>query len=68
MSCDRHCSVALPHGAMGWSTVCYCSISWSYSLAFFSFLYRIVSGNKDKMCYKIISTYALSICKLLASF
>ena len=27
MSCDRYCSVALPHGAMGWSVVCGCGIS-----------------------------------------
>ena len=26
------CSVALPHGALGWSAVCDCGISWSYSL------------------------------------
>ena len=24
--------MALPHGAMGWSAVCDCGISWSYSL------------------------------------
>ena len=22
MSCDSQCSVALPHGAMGWSAIC----------------------------------------------
>ena len=38
MSYDKQWSVALPNGAMGWSTVCYCGISWSYSLAFL--LYR----------------------------
>ena len=27
-------SVALPHGAVGWSAVCGCRISWSYSLTF----------------------------------
>ena len=26
--------VCLPHGAVGWSAVCYCGISWSYSHAF----------------------------------
>ena len=25
--CDSQCSVALPHGAMGWSVVCDCGIS-----------------------------------------
>ena len=27
MSCYCYCSVALPHGAMGWSAVCDCGIS-----------------------------------------
>ena len=27
MSCDSQCSVALPHGGMGWSAVCDCGIS-----------------------------------------
>ena len=30
-----YCSVALPCGAVGWSAVCGCGISLSYSLAFF---------------------------------
>ena len=34
MYCYRKCSVALPHGAMGWLAVCDCGISGSYSLAF----------------------------------
>ena len=28
------CSVAIPHGAVGWSVVCDCGIFWSYSLTF----------------------------------
>ena len=35
MSCDSQCSVALSHGAICWSAMCDCSISWQYSLAFF---------------------------------
>ena len=31
-SLDIKCSVALPHGAMGFSAVCDCGISWSCSL------------------------------------
>ena len=27
MSCDSRCSVALSHGAMGWSAICDCGIS-----------------------------------------
>ena len=34
MSCYCKCFVALPHGAMGWSEVCDCGISRSYSLTF----------------------------------
>ena len=34
MSCDCPCSVALPHGTVGWSAVCDCGISWLYSLFF----------------------------------
>ena len=34
MYCYYKCSVALPHGAMSWSAVCDCGISWSYSLMF----------------------------------
>ena len=41
MSCFCYCSVALPHGAMGWSAVCDCGISLSYSLAFFLILGRL---------------------------
>ena len=32
MSCYCKCPVALPHGAVGWSAVCDCGISWSSSL------------------------------------
>ena len=33
--CDCNCSVALPHGAKGWSAVCDWGISWSNSLFIF---------------------------------
>ena len=32
MCCGCLFFVSLPHGAMGWSAVCDCGISWSYSL------------------------------------
>ena len=35
MPFDCYCSVSLPHGALGWSAVCDCGISWSYSLTFY---------------------------------
>ena len=34
LCCDCLCSVSLPHNAMGWSAVCDCGFSWSYSLTF----------------------------------
>ena len=34
MYCYYKWSVALPRGAVGWSEVCDCGISWSYSLTF----------------------------------
>ena len=30
LSCDCWCSVSLPYGAVSWSAVCDCGISWSY--------------------------------------
>ena len=33
----------LPHGAMGWSVVCDCGISWSYSLTF-------CMGSSEQAC------------------
>ena len=35
ISCDFYCSVALPHGALGWPMVCDYGISRPYSLMFF---------------------------------
>ena len=34
LSCGCWLSVYLPHDAVGWSAVCYCGNSWSYSLTF----------------------------------
>ena len=39
MYCYYKWSVAFPHGAVGWSAVFDCGISWSYSL---SFVYVVV--------------------------
>ena len=35
MPCDFCCFVALTHGVVGWSAVCDCGISLSYSLSFY---------------------------------
>ena len=32
LCCSNLCSVSLPYGAVVWSAVCDCGISWSYSL------------------------------------
>ena len=34
MYCYYKSYVALPHGAVGWSAVCDCGISWSYLLTY----------------------------------
>ena len=36
-------SVSLPQGAVGWSTVCDCGISWLYSLTFTVILLRFLA-------------------------
>ena len=33
------CSLALPHGAVGWSAVFDCGISWLYSFTFLSMIF-----------------------------
>ena len=38
MYCNCYCSVALPHGAVGWSAVCDCGIFWSYAFFYYSIL------------------------------
>ena len=38
LCCGGLCFVSPPLGAMGWSGVCDCGISWSYSLAFYVFI------------------------------
>ena len=45
MSCDGQCSMALPHGAVGWSVVCDCGISLSYSLAFYYTFRKLIKKD-----------------------
>ena len=47
MYCYYKQSVALPHGAVGWSAVCDCGISWSYSLTFWKLPWRIVQDKRQ---------------------
>ena len=43
VSCD--CYVAILHGAVGWSAVFDCGISWSYSFAFFARMDAVLDRN-----------------------
>ena len=43
--------LALPHGTMGLSAVCYCGISWSYSLTIFHALFLIRAKISQISCY-----------------
>ena len=65
MSCFCCRSVNLPHdGAVGWSAVCDCGISWSYSLTFLSASSRFcqkslrvcVGSSKTSLLSNAIST------------
>ena len=63
--------VSHPQGAVGWSAVCDCGISWSYSLTFFhvsllSFQFKlqyvkgfetVVSENNHALPENIVLTY-----------
>ena len=50
------CSVWLPHGAVGWSVVCNCGISWSYYL--FSeviFVHLVwIGGVKHRLINRVV--------------
>ena len=34
LSCDCFCTVSIPHGAVGWSPVYHCDISWPFVCLF----------------------------------
>ena len=42
VSCDCYCSVAIPHGAVGWSAVCDCGIFYHTHLLFFNDSYDCI--------------------------
>ena len=50
------CSVVLPHGAVGWSAVCDCGISGSYSLIF-----RQSYANRSALYIKIIKFNTMAV-------
>ena len=43
ISCDFKCTVILPLLYRGWSAVCSCGISWSYSLGLHSEFYILLT-------------------------
>ena len=47
--------VSLPHCAVGWSAVCDCGISWSYSLAFYARNFEKVEGA---YCFGVVRVCA----------
>ena len=62
MSCDCKCYVALPSGAVGWSAVCDCNISWSYSFTFFA-----LAQSDLSVCYANNENFVL-LCTTLCPF
>ena len=50
LSCDSQCSVALPHGAMGWSAVCDCGIVLLLFASIDKFLLLYVSLSVKLNC------------------
>ena len=69
MSCD--CSLALPHGTMGWSAVCDCGTSWSNLLGFFFWMdtgldsyntHRYVDGTKLSVSHSNMIRFTSGTC------
>ena len=52
--CYYKWSVALPHGAVGWSAMCDSGISWSYS---FTFLLNSLRKRDNMLVYRFSSTF-----------
>ena len=46
MYCNYKCSVALPHGAVGWTAVCDCGITLLYSPNFYAMHYQEKQSNQ----------------------
>ena len=63
MSCDCYCYVALPHGAVDWSAVSDCGISWSYPLAFLhtAFLFELSPLNEPCMLHNFHTLWDMLI-------
>ena len=57
--CLLECSLSLPRSAVGWSAVCDCCISWSYSLAFG--FYWVDVQSYLILCCPVEGTVSLSL-------
>ena len=60
MSCDSHCSAALPHEALAWSAVCDCA----YFLAMITYFFES-GGNKLNKIRVFTDTYSDSLTILI---
>ena len=56
--CVCYSSKPLSYGAVGWSAVCDCGISWSYSLLFWSF-HVYYNQNRSALLCKLVSDNSL---------
>ena len=66
MYCNYKCSVDLPHSAVGWSAVCDCGISCSYSLYENGFWKEKKHGLTSGIS-KIVKRYRLCALQLFLS-
>ena len=61
MNCYYKCSGALPHVVVGWSAVCDCGISWSYSLIFWVIELRLKASVNNS---SVIKDHTIKLCLL----
>ena len=59
MSCD--CSLPLPNCVVGWSAVCDCGISWSYSLTFSFALYIHVQVKLQEVFHVYLNKFEMMV-------
>ena len=62
MSCSCNCSLPLPHGAMVWSAVCDCGISWSYSLFEKFYVSYLFADYLSDVCAAALYVISSSAC------
>ena len=52
--------MSLPRGAMDWSMVCDCGISWSYSFVFFLFVFLLLIFTHNSQLFRTILILGLN--------